>query len=203
MHKVSAVILAGGLSTRMGREKATLPFHDGTLLKRVVETLFGLLDEVIVVANTPVHIEHTRAVPDLVKGKGPLGGIHSGLKAARNPAIFVAACDMPFLDRDLISYMIALSDGFQVVVPFLEGEYEPMHAYYSIECLAPVERALTNPKPRIIEFYPEVGVRRITRDEIAAFGSPERILFNANTPEDLERAYELERGRRDDPARGS
>lgn len=187
----------------MGREKATLQFDDGTLLQRVVGTLSELLDEAIVVANTPIFVKGARVVPDLVRGRGPLGGIHSGLKAARNPAIFVAACDMPFLNPDLISHMIALSDGFQVVVPFLEGEYEPMHAYYSIDCLGPVERALANPKPRIIEFYPEVRVRRVTREEIAAFGDPELILFNANTPEDLKRAWEFERGRCDDPGGGS
>ncbi|MEW6082779.1 MAG: molybdenum cofactor guanylyltransferase [Bacillota bacterium] len=194
MAPVTGVVLAGGGSTRMGQEKTSLSFSGQSLLERVLDVLGQATQDIVMVTSRPMDVPGARLVLDLVPGRGPLAGIHAGLKASTGWAAFVVACDMPFLSPGLIRHMISLGHGYQVVVPFVKGQYEPMHALYSRECLGPIESALEDPHPRIVQFFPEVLVRKVSHGEIARFGRPERIFFNANTPEDLERAFQMEAG---------
>ena len=190
---VTGVVLAGGESTRMGREKSSLSLSGKTLLERTLDVIGQVTADIVVVTSRPLDVPGVRCVPDLVPGRGPLAGIHAGLMASRRAA-FVVACDMPFLSPYLIRYMIGLGKGYHVVVPFVKEQYEPMHALYSRECLDPIERALEDPHPRIVQFFPEVLVRKVPGEDIARFGNPERIFFNANTPADLEQAIRMEAG---------
>lgn len=200
IEPITGVILAGGNSLRMGQDKALVEISGQTLLKRTVDSLTGIAGELIVVANRRLDLAGITCIPDIWKGRGPLGGIHAGLMASSNPTVFAVACDMPFLSKDLIRYMMGLTGDNDVVVPYVNGEYEPMHACYSRKCLGPIERALVNPRPKIIHFYPEVRVRKVSREEIAPFGDPKTLFFNANTPRQLSKAQAMDGGIRDNPS---
>lgn len=119
LPRVSAVILAGGQSQRMGRDKAFIDFEGAPLIARVIERVQPLCTEIIIVANEAnayVQFGH-RVIGDVYPGKGSLGGVFSGLQAAREPAALTVACDMPFLNSGLLQYLVSLIPQFDVVIP--------------------------------------------------------------------------------------
>ena len=194
---VTGIVLAGGLSRRLGRDKALEPFQGQPLISRVLGRLDCLTDETVVVVNSesrgaelPLPGDAVSAV-DIYPDSGSLGGIFTGLTAAANDWGLVVACDMPFLNAELIGYMLSLRDGCDVVVPFTDGYPEPTHALYSKACLPHIERRLKAGRLKIAGFFEDVRVRQVGADEIDRF-DPERLsFFNVNTPEDLSRALTL------------
>lgn len=196
MLSISGVILAGGQSQRMGVNKAFLEFDGRPIIERVVEKVSLVGEEVILVSNTPDEYAHLgyRVVSDVFPGQGPLGGIYSGLKAARNSIALVVACDMPFLNASLLRYMILLSPGHDVVVPRIGEEMEPLHALYSKTCLLAMESLLRRDDLRIVSFYSRVRVRYIERQEIEVLDPKHLSFFNVNSPGDLQRAKALAAG---------
>ena len=196
MLAISSVILAGGTSRRMGTSKALLKVGDRPIIERVIEKVSLVGKEIILVTNKPdeyAHLSHPM-VPDAYPGKGPLGGIYSGLKAASNPYALVVACDMPFLNAPLLRYMTLLSPGHDVVVPRLEAGIEPLHAIYSKACLPAMETLLQQNHLRIISFYSQVRVRYVEQQEIEILDPQLFSLFNVNSLDDLQRAREMAAG---------
>ena len=196
MLAISSVILAGGTSRRMGTSKALLKVGDRPIIERVIEKVSLVGKEIILVTNKPdeyAHLGHPM-VPDAYPGKGPLGGIYSGLKAASNPYALVVACDMPFLNAPLLRYMTLLSPGHDVVVPRLEAGIEPLHAIYSKACLPAMETLLQQNHLRIISFYSQVRVRYVEQQEIEILDPQLFSLFNVNSLDDLQRAREIAAG---------
>ena len=196
---ISVVILAGGISRRLGRDKAAEPFGYETLLHRVVRRAsesVGSNDVVIVVANTgqseraPADIPHRLAL-DALPGSGTLGGIYTGLEAARNEWALVVACDMPFLSEPLLRYMTGLRDGVDAVVPVIGGRPEPTHALYSRRCLPAISQRLQAGQLKAAGFLDLVRVRYVDGDEARGFDPELLSFFNVNRPEDLARALEI------------
>ena len=186
--RASVVILAGGQSRRLGRDKSLLPVGGEPLLARTVHRLAPLSDDLIVVTNHGERYESldlpVRLVPDERPGVGSLMGIYSGLRAARHPLALAVGCDMPFLNAPLLRYMLGLSPGYDVVIPRLAGLLEPLHAIYRETCLGPMEKLLEAGRRQIIAFFGQVRVRHVEEDEIDRF-DPQRLSFvNVNTPED-------------------
>lgn len=207
--RLSGVILAGGQSRRMGEDKAFLQVGGRPLIERVLDAVAAVADEAIIVTNTPEKYagQRVRLVRDVYPGTGALGGIYTGLRTARNERCLVVACDMPFLNPDLLQYMAGQSEQYDVVIPYLgEGpppadawvaakahDLHPLHAIYSKRCLEPIERAIQQGDLRTIAFLPEVRVRFLSRAEIDQFDPEHRSFFNANTPQELRYARELSR----------
>lgn len=194
-YPISCIVLAGGEGKRLGTDKALLRIGSQVLIEGIVEKMARIGDEVIIVTNSPQRYDHleARLVGDVYPGKGSLGGIYSGIKAAHNQHSLVVACDMPFLDLRLLRYMILLSPGQDVVIPRVGELTEPLHAIYSRRCLQPIERVLAGGSRRIIEFFPEVRVRYIEEQEIKLFDPQCLSFFNINTLADLEKARGLAR----------
>ena len=196
---ISVVILAGGISRRLGRDKAAEPFGDETLLHRVVRRAseaVGSNDVVIVVANTgqseraPSDIPH-RLVLDALPGSGTLGGIYTGLEAARNEWALVVACDMPFLSAPLLRYMTGLRDGVDAVTPVISGRPEPTHALYSRLCIPAISQRLQAGQLKAAGFLDLVRVLYVDEDEARRFDPELLSFFNVNRPEDLARAIDI------------
>jgi len=196
-HPISCIVLAGGEGKRLGTDKAFLRIGDRVLIEGIVEKMARIGDEVIIVTNSPQRYDHleARLVGDVYPGKGALGGIYSGIKAAHNQHSLVVACDMPFLDLRLLRYMILLSPGQDVVIPRIGELTEPLHAIYSKQCLQPIERVLAGGGRRVIAFFPEVRVRYIEEQEIKLFDPQHLSFFNINMPADLEKASSLAGGK--------
>ena len=191
VRRITAVVLAGGRSHRLGFDKALLRLGDETLLERAVRKVATLSDEVIVAGGPlPYPLPGVRLEADVYLGCGPLGGIHAGLAAAFNFHSLVVACDMPFLNLELLRYMVELAPGHDVVIPRLGIYLEPLHAIYSKDCLKPIERRIEAGNFKVSDFLSEVRVRYVERDEIERFDPEHLSFFNINTPQDLGRMRE-------------
>jgi len=188
--QITGIILAGGASRRLGRNKALLELGGRSLLAQARAKIHPLCREVIVVGDPggTGQLWGTRHVADIYPGHGALGGIHAGLQAARTEYSLIVACDMPFLNRDLLWYMIGEVDSYDVVIPRLNGLTEPLHALYSRNCLGPIEGILARRGGRIISFFPQVRVRYIEQAEVDRFDPEHHSIFNINTAEDWRRA---------------
>ena len=196
MPEISASVLAGGSSRRLGVDKALLKLCGESLLERILTTLAGLTDDLLVVADNEERFSHlaARTVPDARPGMGPLGGIYSGLRAMHGERGLFIACDMPLLNPYLLRYMVLLSADFDVVIPRVGDEVEPLHAVYSKACIGPIESTLNCDELRVVEFFPEVRVRYVEEHEIDIFDPDHLSFFNINCPADLTRAQELIEG---------
>lgn len=189
---LSGVVLAGGQSQRMGRNKAFLQLEGETLIERVLARLSPLCDELIVSANDVESYSHlpARIVPDVIPGRAALSGIHAGLLTMQNERAIVVACDMPFLSLSLLRYMAVVSPGYDVVVPRPGKYYEPLHAIYSARCAEAIEETVAEGPRRVIDFYRLVRVREVTGAEIDLFDA--HLSFsNVNTPEEWARVKQL------------
>ncbi len=188
--EVTGVVLAGGQSRRMGRNKALMQLGGERLVDRVVRTLREVCAELLMVTNNPEVYADTgiRMVGDVWPDKGSLGGIYSGLYHATTPYCLVVACDMPFLQAASLRYLIESIGDHDVVMPDVSGEQQPLHAIYARTCLEPIRRRLEADRLRIVGFLPDVRVRTITAEELHPF-DPELLAFqNLNTPEEFEAA---------------
>ena len=194
---VSGVILAGGLSRRLGRDKAVERIGGQPLIQRVIQRVEQVSQEIVVVvsnqnraADLPLGPKN-RVVLDRYPGTGSLGGIFSGLDASSNGWTLVVACDMPFLNLALFRRMMALTDDADAVVPIIEGRPEPTHALYSKACLPFIEPRLISGDLKISGFYDQVRVRYLSEEDVAVLDPEFLSFFNVNTPEDLDRALSL------------
>ena len=185
---ISAVVLAGGRSKRLGKDKALLMLNGQPLLARAVHTVAALSDDLIVVTNHPeshgVAASPARMVPDEVPGVGSLMGLYSGLKACRHPRAVVVACDMPFLSITLLRYMASLAGDYDAVVPRQGKWFEPLHAAYGRTCLPAIEEALARGQRQIISFFDDVRVRYVDGHELDAVDPEHQSFLNVNTDRD-------------------
>ena len=183
---VSAAIMAGGRSKRMGQDKAWIELDGEPLIKRVADVLGELADEVIVVANDPRYESlGLRVVRDRWPQGGALGGIATGIGAATHDAVLVAACDMPFLSVDVWRVLLGHAGEADVVIPKIGGEYETMHALYTKACVPEMARAIAENRLRVISFFDQVRVLAVEEPELRAADPTLRSFTNVNTPEEL------------------
>lgn len=202
--EMTGVLLAGGKSRRMGRDKRFLELMGQTLLERVLSVLETLFSDILVVAAEPepqlTSLRH-RLVTDLIPGCATLGGLYTGLSLAGHPRIFACAVDMPLLDQAVIERMIRLGQGADVVMAKLASGLQPMHAIYSRSCLPHLERMVraTSLKVQDLAAAPDLLVRLVSEDELKDLDPRFLSFLNINTPADLEFARKLLAGRRDNP----
>ncbi|MDB4898111.1 MAG: molybdopterin-guanine dinucleotide biosynthesis protein [Firmicutes bacterium] len=184
------VILAGGKSSRMGVNKALLDFEGEPLVQRLARRFQRWFAQVVVVTNTPdvYAFLDLPMTADRVPGLGPLGGLEAGLTASRFDHAFFCACDMPFVNEALVRHLAALAPGHDIVVPQLDGEFEPMHAIYSRSLLPRIQAHLESRRLRLTSIFDGALLRAVTEAEIRQFGDPEQLFFNCNTPAEFEQA---------------
>lgn len=197
MVEVAGVILSGGKSRRMGTDKAFLTVGRDAMIERAAVELGKVFKEVLISGGD----EETGArlglkvVPDLIKGWGPLSGIHATLLAARSQKCLVVPCDMPFLSAELAKIMVELSDGYDVTVP-QHGDYlQPLFAIYDKNCIPAIEEALVNSRHKVVDFYPRVRVKYVSEALLRDTADIDTVFFNVNTPLDLEKARIIEKKR--------
>lgn len=184
--EATGIILAGGQSSRMKQNKAFLELTGQALIDRTLALFKEIFNEVIISSNErELYLNyHVPIIADNTPGLGPIGGIQAGLEAARYNTCFFVACDMPFLNPEVIIYMAQWKDSYDVIVPQGKKGLNPLHAFYSRSCLPYLERNIRQRKLRVIDLYDACRVRYIKEEELTAFGDPERFLCNVNTPED-------------------
>jgi molybdopterin-guanine dinucleotide biosynthesis protein A len=182
--------MAGGQSSRMGTDKSFVLFNGRPMIEVVIKAVAGLGDETLLITNKPDEYAHLNLpmVGDVYPDHGSLGGIFTAVHAATHPYTLVVACDMPWLNRPLLGYMIGLRETADIVVPRWEKFPEPLHAIYSKTCLDPIEARLKAQQLKITGFFGQVAVRFVERAEIEQFDRNGRSFANINSPEDLKEA---------------
>ena len=155
---MTGVILSGGSNRRMGENKAFLRVEGEPLIDRIVRLFRGVFKEVIIVTSSPLDYldQEVVIVTDILPEKGALGGIYTGLFYAAEEHAFIAACDMPFLNRAFLEYMVRQTAGYDIIVPAPPDGLQPLHAVYArrdYKASAPEFQCLTSssaaaaPKP--------------------------------------------------------
>lgn len=192
---ISGIVLAGGKSTRMGKDKTEIRLESGlSLVEQAAEHLSVVVQEVVVVtAGAMWELPGVRWASDLHQGAGPLGGIYAGLRACAWDHAIVVACDMPFLNADLLRYMASLPRDYDVLLPSLSRGVEPLHAIYGKACLEPALALLEVGQHSILDLYGLVRTKYLEEDEIAKFDPEELSFFNINTPDQLRQARNMSR----------
>ncbi|MCD4828191.1 MAG: molybdenum cofactor guanylyltransferase [Candidatus Cloacimonetes bacterium] len=184
-NQIIGVILAGGKSARLKQDKVLLPLNGETLIERTFNTLSGIFHSIIIVSgNQDIQsvISDSVIVEDIYPGCGPLGGLHTALHNANGQAVFIVACDMPWLDADVICAMLnqwrkTMPD---VLIPRHAEGIEPLHAIYGPACLSVIAAQIESGDNAIRSFFGRVNTEYWDTTDSNCF-------TNINTPEDLEK----------------
>ena len=193
---LSIAIQAGGESRRMGQEKALAPFLGQPLIVRVLQRVAPIADEVLITTNSPESFEflNVQVFKDLVPGRGALGGLYTALSVARHSLVAVVACDMPFVNPELLNAELQemRNTGNDVVIPHASDGMQPFHAIYRREtCLPYVQSAVEAGYWRVDAWFPQVTVYHFPESEILKYDPSMRCFLNVNTLEELEDAERL------------
>lgn len=196
--KATGVVLSGGRSSRMLTNKAFVEVQGHKIIDSVLGKLSAVMDDIILVTNDPDTYEKyqtksVRIVTDIIPGKGPLSGIHAGIVHAKHDYIAAVACDMPFLDMGFINYMIGQVEGWQAVVPKIGDYFQPLCAVYAKGWQDLLENSLLNDQLKISRLYEKLSIKYIEEAEIIRFGDPDKMFFNVNNQDDLQRAEMMAR----------
>ena len=189
---VSLVVLAGGRSRRMRRNKALLPSPDRPLIERVLAQVEGCFDEILVSVSKERSLAGLpqRRVADEVPGRGPIEGIRRGLRAARNDAVAVIACDIPDIDIPFLRRLAGAAAGRDLAVPITaQGDFEPLFAVYRKSALPAIERLIASGENSLIPLFAACEAKTVPIRRAS-------WLKNINTPEDYARFLAALRPRR-------
>lgn len=191
---LAAAILVGGRSRRMGRDKALLRLDENgpTIIETVAQVVASVADAVILVGarDDAYAFLGLPVVDDLIPDSGALGGIHAALTTTQHSHLLVVACDMPFLNGDLLQFMRDLDHDADVLVPVLDRPH-PLHAIYAATCLPLIERNLRASNNRVMGWWDAARLRRLSQEEIAQHDPMLRSCFNMNMPDDLAMATRM------------
>jgi molybdopterin-guanine dinucleotide biosynthesis protein A len=187
---ISIAILAGGRSSRMGTDKSRLLLQGRPIFEHVLERLTPLNLPVIIIAN---DLEKYRCYelpifPDVIPNGGSLGGLYSAIYCSKSDYTLCVGCDMPFLNTNLLAYLVAQCGDYDLVVPRVDGLAQPFHAVYNKNCLSTIHTHIGQGRLRASGFYASLKVRWVEAEELSAFDPAYNSFVNINTPEEYQAA---------------
>lgn len=187
---ITAFVLAGGKSARMGTDKAFLQVGRATLLTRALELAAGVADDVWIGGDARKFAAFGRVVEDVYRDRGPLGGIHAALSRTTTDLNLMLAVDLPFVELRFLHYLIARAaeEGAVVTVPRAAGGLQPLCAVYRRAFVKVAERSLREGRNKIDALFSAVETRVIAEEELSRQGFSEEMFHNLNTPEELRQA---------------
>lgn len=184
LTSVTAFILAGGKSSRMGEDKGLMIFDGKHLIVHLIDLLKPIFKDVQIITNNEEYSKFELTIrKDIIKNKGPLAGIYAGLTYSETPWNYFVACDMPFISAKVIEYLANSIKDDDLVIPFYQQYPEPLCAFYNISCLPVIEKQLTNGDNKIQNIFP---LLKLVTVEVTELFLPKQNPFrNLNTKEDL------------------
>ncbi|MBN1288364.1 MAG: molybdenum cofactor guanylyltransferase [Actinobacteria bacterium] len=191
----TGVILAGGTSRRMPGDKAFMEISGRRVIDIELDVMEGLFEEILIIGNTErVEIlslyerDGVKILEETVRGKGAIGGLLSGLQLSGSSEVFITACDMPFMNRRAVKYIVGSLPGYMAAVPSTPEGLEPLHAAYSKECASIIADQLEHGDLKISDLFNSVPVNYIPMKALRDFDPSGRLLFNINSPVDMRKA---------------
>ena len=191
---ITGIILAGGKSSRFGSNKALAKFNGTPLIERAAGVLGRIFKNLMIITNSPLEYSYLK-IPlyqDIVKGLGPVGGIYTGLDALDDGWAFFCACDMPFINEDLVRYIAGVRDGYDAVVPKVDWKIEPLHALYSKRCLPAIKELIYRKEYQTIKAFNNLNVRFVEEAEIKTCDPELKTFLNVNKQDELEKITKME-----------
>ena len=186
---MQAVILAGGQSSRMGRDKSFVSLGSASMIEKIIEVLrSSFAEQIMIISNKPEEYKHLGfpVYKDIIENAGPLGGIYAALNYSAFCENLIVACDMPMITKQLINILTSSVDGHDAAVPVMDGYFEPFPAVYKKTCLSGITRCLEAGNNRVTCFYDSIQINPIYLD--ACLTGKE--FTNINTPKQLCRLIE-------------
>lgn len=186
---MNSIILAGGKSSRFGENKAFIDINGLPLIEHTFNLLNKIFEKVCISANSHSQYSFFNApiITDIFKDCGPMGGIHAALKGSSSFETFFAACDMPFLKKEIILYLKDQIGNFDAVVPKFKEKLHPLCAVYTKNCLPKIELQLTNKDYKLTNFIKSINAKIINESEIKHLDKQGKSFTNINTKEEYER----------------
>ena len=190
---VTAFVLAGGKSTRMGKDKAFLEFKGRILLARALELAAAVAKDVRIVGDRSKFAAFGRVIEDIYRERGPLGGIHAALKSSPTELNLMLAVDLPFVERSFLKYLVSVARDAKVVVtvPRANDGLQPLCAVYRREFAQAAEQSLAQGKNKIDALFAEVDTKILGPQELSEAGFSAEMFRNLNTPEEFEKAAHI------------
>jgi len=189
IHDISGVILAGGLSSRFGSNKALARWGRKFLIQHVKGIMASVFKDCLLSTNTPEQYAFLNIpmIQDIYQNMGPLAGIHAALRYTAKPWIFVVGCDMPLVTPDLIRYLCGFAqDDYEAVIPWLELGPEPLCGLYHKTALDKIELQLNNSKAQVLKLFGKMPVRKVKDKELLKVTRDLQVFFNINKKQDLD-----------------
>ncbi|WP_062351399.1 molybdenum cofactor guanylyltransferase [Bacillus kwashiorkori] len=187
--KMNAIVLAGGASRRMGRNKALLQYNGITAIERLIVLLERIVNKVIVVGreDTDYSFVSKQIVYDMYHGFGPLAGIHAGLMHSDTEVNLVIAVDMPFVDRDVITFLAHSYKDENALIPKIDNRLQPLFALYHRRIFPSIEQSISNQELSMQLFITKIN-GKILLEEDFPFKAIwlNRVFSNTNYPEEYE-----------------
>jgi len=194
-NEYSAIILAGGQSSRMGRPKAELPFEAATMLDYVISEMMRVFDDLVVAVAKPCpyawETYGIRAIVDEAPNRGPALALERALRETRFDRAFACSCDVPFVNGDLARTLCDMLGDHDALIPHVAGKLQMLHGVYRKKCAKVLATMRTAGEHRLHEIVNFAKVRIVPEEEIRALDPELRSFFNVNTPEDYQRALKL------------
>jgi len=197
-HPISGIILSGGKSIRMGENKAFIKVDGHPIINRICDLFKELFQEVIIVTNQEDIFSDfgSKIYSDLIPDKGALGGLYTGIFFSTFYYSFCVACDMPFIKKSLVQYLIKNIEDEDVIVPRTNDGLQPLHAIYSKKCLDPIKTTIDAGKFKILDLYDLVKVKIVEENGFLSLDPLRESFINVNTPEEL---FSIRRDRKSHP----
>ena len=187
-RKLTGIILSGGKSTRMNKEKGLCIFNGKPMIEHILDALKPICNQILISANNEQYdYLGYKTITDKYSGIGPISGIYSGLEASQSDNNIILSCDMPLVSVGLIRYIYDNRDDFDIVIPERNDFLEPLCAYYHRRILSNIEIAIQNKSFKLIKLIKSLNYKPLKIDPGHSFFHP--MLFeNINSPNDLKRA---------------
>lgn len=194
MIRKTAAILAGGKSSRMNyKNKAFLEYKNNYFIERIINALSDY-EEIIIISNSPEDYKGLglKVIKDIYPSQGPLSGIHSALNYIKTDYCLVVACDMPFINKNVVNYLGSINDDYEVLIPKVEGKLQPLCAIYKKTCKELMERELLRNNNKLIKTCLNFNTKII--DDFSSLreinDKKEKNFYNINTVEEYEQLIE-------------
>jgi molybdopterin-guanine dinucleotide biosynthesis protein A len=186
-NPISGIILSGGQSIRMGQNKAFIKIDGVPIINRICDLFKKLFQETIIVTNQKEIFKDfdTKIYSDLIPNKGALGGLYTGIFFSTFYYSFCVACDMPFIKKSLVQYMINNIEDEDAIIPRTKDGLQPLHAIYSKKCLNPIKTTIEKGKFKITDFYELAKIKTLEENAFISLDPFRESFINVNTPKEL------------------